>query len=267
MTYDWSECTVCTFHHIFSVQTCGQEQRVWQPMLWSCKRDHRNGPRSESVHLAESIFAFGSFFLSWAFTVFELSCGWKIHCATQHRVWSRMKQLDEQKDPLHVFWDGIHSFIFPRFNKRIKNISLVAHSWCWWYLVILSPRIAFGGLGTPGPRVTTWMSSLANAVLKLEKERWQRREQMWTSTFLKKWYQHYMNNMSTMSTWLWDEVFHMSTPSALPIPAEACQWPKWWSCFHIFWDMPAFFGMPHDATNGRCHGSQLQLTFGFSKAI
>lgn len=170
------------------------------------------------MHLAESTFAFRSFFFffRWAFTVFELSCGWKIHCATQRRVWSRMKQLDEQKDTLHIFSDTfryysfifiIHSYslIFPRIvhQKDERNKSLVAHSWCswcswcswWWFLMFwefLSPRIAFGGLGTPGPRVNTWMSSLAasNAVLKLENGG--KMTASWTSDVLNKWYQYYI---------------------------------------------------------------------------
>ena len=130
-------------HHI-SVQTCGQEQRVWQPMLWSRKRNHRKGPRSEWI-LQNPPLLSDFFFGSWAFTVFELSCGWKIHCATQRRVWSRMKQLDEQKDTLHIFSDTIrsYSFIFIHFSRNCAPKG-------WKKQILGSAQLAAGAVGAAG---------------------------------------------------------------------------------------------------------------------
>lgn len=133
---------------------------------------------------------------------------------------------------------------------------------------ILSPRIAFGGLGTPGPRVNTWMSSLAasNAVLKLENGG--KMTVSWTSDVLNKRYQYYINIIPTLYQHYiiyqlcqldsrTSQVFHMSTRSALPIPAEAWMLPKCrrfnmshvLTCFGTSWRyvkihvlMPAFWG-------------------------
>ena len=249
-------------HHI-SVQTCGQEQRVWQPCSGHVKETIAKAQdQNEScrIHLCFQKFFFGS----WAFTVFELSCGWKIHCATQRRVWSRMKQLDEQKDTLHIFSDTIrsYSFIFIHFSRIVhqkdeRNKSLVAHSWQLVQLVQLVmishvlrnfvSKDCLGGLGTPGPRVNTWMSSLAasNAVLKLENGG--KMTVSWTSDVLNKRYQYYINIILTLYQHYiiyqlcqldsrTSQVFHMSTRSALPIPAEAwmLQSAGGFTC-HMFW--------------------------------